>query len=114
MAGTMKKVDKIRQIVRLKQLMTRWKQISLRRRSLRSEPEETTPTTTESCVTPRRQPPSGFVFVYVGSERHRFAIHARFLNFPVFAGLLDVTEEEFGLRGNSGLVLPCHKYGKFS
>jgi SAUR family protein len=131
MAGTMKKVDKIRQIVRLKQLMTRWKQISLRRRSLRSEPEETTPTTTtEPCVTPRRQPPSGFVFVYVGSERHRFAIPARFLNFPVFAGLLDVTEEEFGLRGNGGLVLPCHvdffteivkrlhknenQYGKFS
>jgi SAUR family protein len=130
MAGTMKKVDKIRQIVRLKQLMTRWKQISLRRRSLRSEPEETTTTTTEPCVTPRRQPPSGFVFVYVGSERHRFAIPARFLNFPVFAGLLDVTEEEFGLRGNGGLVLPCHvdffteivkrlhknenKYGKFS
>lgn len=105
MAGTMKKVDKIRQIVRLKQLMTRWKQISLRRRSLRSEPDETT---TEPCVTPRRQPPSGFVFVYVGSERRRFAIPARFLNFPVFAGLLDVTEEEFGLRGNGGLVLPCH------
>ncbi|CAJ2676352.1 unnamed protein product [Trifolium pratense] len=131
MAGTMKKVDKIRQIVRLKQLMTRWKQISLSRRSFRAEPEETTTTTTSPCVTPRRQqPPSGFVFVYVGSERQRFTIPARFLNFPVFAGLLDVTEEEFGLRGNGGLVLPCHvdffteivkrlhknenKYGKFS
>ncbi|CAL5215031.1 unnamed protein product [Lathyrus oleraceus] len=101
MAGTMKKVDKIRQIVRLKQLMTRWKQLSLRRHSLRPEPEE-------PCLTPRRQPPSGFLFVYVGSERRRFAIPARFLNFPVFAGLLDATEEEFGLRGNGGLVLPCH------
>lgn len=105
MAGTLKKVDKIRQIVRLKQLMRRWKQISLRRGSLRSEPDETT---TEPSVIPRRQPPSGFVFVYVGLERHRFAIPARFLNFPVFAGLLDVTEEQFGLRGIGGLVLPCH------
>jgi len=50
----------------------------------------------------------GFVLVYVGLERHRFAIPVRFLNFPVFAGLLDVTEEEFGLWGNGGLVLPCH------
>ncbi|KAJ1438027.1 Small auxin-up RNA [Sesbania bispinosa] len=121
MAGAMKKVDKIRQIVRLKQLMMRWKHISLRRRSLPSEPEP--------CSAARR-PPSGFLFVYIGPERKRFAIPARFLNLPVFSGLLDETEEEFGLRGNGGLVLPCqvgffrhiikhlhkdeHKFGKLS
>ncbi|XP_027344219.1 indole-3-acetic acid-induced protein ARG7-like [Abrus precatorius] len=114
MASAMKKVDKIRQIVRLKQLMSRWKHISLRRR-----PDATT-----------RRPPPGFLFVYVGAERMRFAIPARFLNLPVFHGLLKQTEEEFGLRGNGGLLLPCqvpffshivnylhkdeHKYGKLS
>ncbi|KAG5030092.1 hypothetical protein AAZX31_05G207600 [Glycine max] len=118
MAGAMgMKVDKIRQIVRLKQLMTRWKHISLRRRSS-DEP---------SAV---RRPPSGFIFVYVGPERTRFAIPARFLNLALFEGLLKQTEEEFGLRGNGGLVLPCqvpffsnvvkylhkdeHKYGSLS
>ncbi|XP_057417757.1 auxin-responsive protein SAUR23-like [Lotus japonicus] len=90
MAGAMKKVDKIRQIVRLKQVMMRWKQISLRRHDS-SDP----------------RPPSGCLYVYVGHERQRFAIPARFLNLPVFAGLLDETEEEFGLRGSGGLILPC-------
>ncbi|KAG4999118.1 hypothetical protein AAZX31_08G028400 [Glycine max] len=118
MAGAMNmKVDKIRQIVRLKQLMTRWKHISLRRRS-DDEPSAA------------RRPPPGFIFVYVGTERTRFAIPARFLNLALFDGLLKQTEEEFGLRGNGGLVLPCqvalftnvvkylhkdeHKYGKLS
>ncbi|XP_061347678.1 auxin-induced protein X10A-like [Gastrolobium bilobum] len=120
MAGAMKNVDKIRQIVRLKQILIRWKHMSLRRRS--SEPKP--------CATTTRRPPSGFVFVYVGPERKRFSIPARFLNLPIFAGLLEETEEEFGLRGNCGLVLPCqvpfftdivkhlqkdeHKYGNFS
>ncbi|XP_004503541.2 protein SMALL AUXIN UP-REGULATED RNA 51-like [Cicer arietinum] len=106
MAGTTaKKTDKIRQIVRLKKLMTRWKLMSLRRGRgfLFCEPEQTEP-----CTFPKRPPPSGFLFVYVGPERQRFAMPARFINFPVFASLLDVTEEEFGLRGNGGLVLPCH------
>ncbi|KAK7399041.1 hypothetical protein VNO78_10216 [Psophocarpus tetragonolobus] len=112
-----KKVDKIRQIVRLKQLMTRWKHISLRRRS---------PDPSGGA----RRPPSGFIFVYVGPDRTRFAIPAHFLNLHVFDGLLKQTEEEFGLRGNGGLVLPCpvpffanvvkylhkdeHRYGKLS
>ncbi|KAK7251475.1 hypothetical protein RIF29_34713 [Crotalaria pallida] len=115
MAGAMKKVDKIRQIVRLKQLMTRWKQMSLRNRI-------------DTVSSPRA--PSGFLFVYVGQERKRFVIPARFLNLPIFASLLKETEEEFGFCCNGGLVLPCevgffnhvvkylnkdeNKFGKFS
>ncbi|RYR19761.1 hypothetical protein Ahy_B03g064650 isoform B [Arachis hypogaea] len=112
----MKKVDRIRQIVRLKQLMMRWRAISHRRHH-------------HHASSPRRAP-SGFVFVYVGQERKRFVIPARFLNLPVFAGLLKETEEVFGLRCSGGLLLPCevaffsnivkhlekdeHKYGKLS
>ncbi|XP_015955258.1 protein SMALL AUXIN UP-REGULATED RNA 51-like [Arachis duranensis] len=126
-AGAMKKVDRIRQIVRLKQLMMRWRVISHRRHhhhydssSLDSKP----------CTSSPRRAPSGFVFVYVGQERKRFVIPARFLNLPVFAGLLEETEEVFGLRCSGGLLLPCevaffsnivkhlekdeHKYGKLS
>lgn len=129
MAGAMKKVDKIRQIVHLKQLMMRWKTISLRRRTtLHHQPSFSDSVGSKPC-TPRRAP-SGFVFVYVGPERKRFVIPARFLNLPVFAGLLKETEEVFGLRCTGGLVLPCevpffgnmvkhlekdeHKYGKLS
>ncbi|RYR67012.1 hypothetical protein Ahy_A03g013233 isoform B [Arachis hypogaea] len=112
----MKKVDRIRQIVRLKQLMMRWRVISHRRHH-------------HHTSSPRRAP-SGFVFVYVGQERKRFVIPARFLNLPVFADLLEETEEVFGLRCSGGLLLPCevaffsnivkhlekdeHKYGKLS
>lgn len=132
MAGAMKKVDKIRQIVRLKQLMTRWKHMSLRGRTLyhHSESDTVSSEHNDKPTTPTRRAPSGFVFVYVGPERKRFAIPARFLNLPIFAGLLKETEEEFGFQSNGGLVLPCEagffndvvkhlqkdeqKYGKFS
>ncbi|MED6157611.1 hypothetical protein PIB30_024928 [Stylosanthes scabra] len=124
-AGAMKKVDKIRQIVRLKQLMMRWRAISHRRHRHDDDSIDSKP-----CVSSPRRAPSGFVFVYVGPERKRFVIPARFLNLPVFAGLLQETEEVFGLRCSGGLVLPCevaffsnivkhlqkdeHKYGKLS
>ncbi|KAE9614029.1 hypothetical protein Lal_00016425 [Lupinus albus] len=117
MAGAMKKVDKIRQMACLKDLLIRWKQTSLRRRILN-----------DAVSSPRA--PSGFLFVYVGTERKRFVIPTRFLNLPIFASLLKETEEEFGFRCSGGLVLPCEvgffndvveclhkdekKYGKFS
>ncbi|CAL0312547.1 unnamed protein product [Lupinus luteus] len=101
----------------LKDFLIRWKQISLRRRTLN-----------DAVSAPRA--PSGFLFVYVGTERKRFVIPTRFLNLPIFATLLKETEEEFGFRSNGGLVLPCEvgffnvvvkclrkdekKYGKFS
>lgn len=34
-------------------------------------------------------------------------IPARFVNLPVFVGLLKKAEEEFGFQSNGGLVLPC-------
>ncbi|KAE8125961.1 hypothetical protein FH972_020721 [Carpinus fangiana] len=98
MATTAKRVDKIRQIVRLKQVMQRWKHMSLRFR--------TDPSWSSDSGTTRRIPP-GYLAVYVGPERKRFVIPTRFLNLPVFVGLLARAEEEFGFQGNGGLVLPC-------
>ncbi|XP_057485867.1 protein SMALL AUXIN UP-REGULATED RNA 51-like [Actinidia eriantha] len=100
----MKKVDKITQIVRLKQLMQRWRHVSLNRRPVRSAP---TPTSNRTGSNRCRLTPSGFVAVYVGPGRRRFVIPTRFLNLPVFVALLDQAEEEFGLRSNGGLTLPC-------
>ncbi|KAF5787708.1 putative small auxin-up RNA [Helianthus annuus] len=78
----MKETNRIRKIVRLKQLVQRWR---------------------------RRIPPGGSFAVYVGDEHeHRqFVIPIRFINLPVFASLLNKAEEAFGFQTNSGLVLPC-------
>ncbi|MCD9642970.1 hypothetical protein HAX54_030068 [Datura stramonium] len=106
MASTIKKVHMITQIVRLKQVVKRWKDNSLRSRSVLSysssdsdEPAQT--------ASDRRRTPSGSLAVYVGPERRRFVIPTRFLNLPVFISLLDKAEEEFGFQPTGGLVLPC-------
>ncbi|KAI3711832.1 hypothetical protein L1987_70380 [Smallanthus sonchifolius] len=76
----MKSGNKISQIVRLKQVVQRWR---------------------------RRLPSAGYLAVYVGAERRRFVIPTRFLNLPVFVSLLNKAEEEFGFQTSGGLVLPC-------
>ncbi|EPS61002.1 hypothetical protein M569_13800, partial [Genlisea aurea] len=49
---------------------------------------------------------SGTVAVYVGTERARFVIPTRHLNYPVFLDLLNMAEEEYGFQVDGGLVLP--------
>ncbi|KAL8096743.1 hypothetical protein AgCh_037640 [Apium graveolens] len=85
MAFTIKNVNKIRQIVRLKLVMQRWKSMS---------------------VTAKRVP-SGSLGVYVGVERCRFVIPTRYLKLPLFVSLLEKAEEEYGFQSDGGLVLPC-------
>ncbi|KAK3000190.1 hypothetical protein RJ639_024280 [Escallonia herrerae] len=106
MASAMKRVNKITQIVRLKQVMQRWRTTSLRCRPLHfshssDDGSEDGPN--------RPRTPSGSLAVYAdaGAERRRFVIPTRFLNLPVFVDLLDKAEEEFGYQSNGGLVLPC-------
>ncbi|URE34478.1 Auxin responsive protein [Musa troglodytarum] len=89
----MKKVEKIRQIVQLKQVMRRWRALSLRRHGGEA-----------GSGRPVR---SGFLAVYVGPDRRRFVIPTRFLNLPVFAALLQRAEEEYGFPPAGGLALPC-------
>ncbi|XP_077236817.1 auxin-induced protein 6B-like [Tasmannia lanceolata] len=98
MASTIRKVEKIRQIVKLKHIMKRWKATSLRRGSN---------TDSDSDSSPARRIPAGFLAVYVGSEKRRFVIPTRYLNLPIFVSLLKKAEEEFGFHSQGGLVLPC-------
>ncbi|KAL0903349.1 hypothetical protein M5K25_027722 [Dendrobium thyrsiflorum] len=84
-------MEKIWQIVNLKRMMRRWR--ALIRRS------------SDASSHPTRQ---GYAAVYVGSDRRRFEIPARYLNLPVIAGLLEKAEEEFGgAQPSGGLSLPC-------
>ncbi|KAJ8564514.1 hypothetical protein K7X08_000974 [Anisodus acutangulus] len=89
----------ITQIVRLKQVVKRWKNRSVL--SYSSSDSDEPGSVHRGCT------PSGSLAVYVGHERRRFVIPTRFLYLPVFISLLDKAEEEFGFQPSGGLVLPC-------
>ncbi|KAL4571169.1 hypothetical protein LXL04_017920 [Taraxacum kok-saghyz] len=103
MASLVKKGNKISQIVRLKQVMQRWRRRCTNTYSFTSDSE----TETDDSRQRRRIPSPGSLAVYVGAERRRFVIPTRFLNFPVFVALLNKAEEEFGFQTTGGLVIPC-------
>ncbi|CAE6159141.1 unnamed protein product [Arabidopsis arenosa] len=54
--------------------------------------------------------PKGHVAVYVGEtyQMKRFVIPISYLNHPLFQGLLNLAEEEFGFdHPMGGLTIPC-------
>ncbi|GER57040.1 SAUR-like auxin-responsive protein family [Striga asiatica] len=85
--------SKIRHIVRIRQMLQRWRKKA-------------------ATAAARRAPadvPAGHVAVAVGSGRRRFVIRATYLNHPLFRKLLVRAEEEYGF-GNSGpLAIPCNE-----
>lgn len=103
MASPMKKGNKISQIVRLKQVMQRWRRRCISSDSFTSDSDSDIYASRQR----RRIPSAGSLAVYVGSERCRFVIPTRFLNMPVFVSLLNKAEEEFGFQTTGGLVIPC-------
>ncbi|XP_057533058.1 auxin-induced protein 10A5-like [Amaranthus tricolor] len=83
------KCNKIRHIVRLRQMLRRWRNKAVQRRI----PSDV---------------PSGHVAVTVGSNRRRFIVRTTFLNHPVFRKLLVQAEEEYGFTNQIGpLSIPC-------
>ncbi|TYH26343.1 hypothetical protein ES288_A03G244300v1 [Gossypium darwinii] len=55
--------------------------------------------------------PEGHIAVYVGeTNKSRFMIPISYLNHPLFEGLLNLAEEEFGFNYPTGsLTIPCSK-----
>ncbi|GFQ04075.1 auxin-induced protein 6b [Phtheirospermum japonicum] len=96
----------ISQVVRLKQVVQRWKTKSLTRRRTALCYSSSSSDSDETAGSNRRTP-SGSLAVYVGPKRTRFVIPTRFLNLPVFVALLQQAEEEFGFQTAGGLALPC-------
>ncbi|CAD6338443.1 unnamed protein product [Miscanthus lutarioriparius] len=90
--------NKIRDIVRLQQLLKKWKKLA---------------TVTPSAASGgkggggRSSVPRGFFAVYVGEEMRRFVIPTEYLGHWAFAELLREAEEEFGFRHEGGLRIPC-------
>lgn len=78
--------SKIRRIVRLRQMLLRWR---------------TKARMASSDV------PAGHVAVCVGPNKRRFVVRASYLNHPIFKKLLVQAEEEYGFCNHGPLAIPC-------
>ncbi|XP_047963908.1 auxin-responsive protein SAUR50-like [Salvia hispanica] len=82
--------SKIRHIVRIRQMLRRWRK--------------------KAAMAGRRPPcdvPAGHVAVSVGPTCKRFVIRATHLNHPILRKLLARAEEEFGFSNTGPLAIPC-------
>lgn len=82
---------KIHNIVRLRQILRRWRKKA-------------------AAATSRRIPsdvPAGHVAVNVGASCKRFVVRATYLNHPLFKKLLVLAEEEYGFTNTGPLAIPC-------
>ncbi|GKU90074.1 hypothetical protein SLEP1_g4119 [Rubroshorea leprosula] len=84
------KCSKIRYIVRLRQMLRRWRNKA--RMSASRIPSDV---------------PAGYVAVCVGTSCRRFVVRATYLNHPVFKNLLIQAEEEYGFNNQGPLAIPC-------
>ncbi|XP_027368189.1 auxin-induced protein 6B-like [Abrus precatorius] len=84
------KCSKIRHIVRLRQMLRRWRNKA--RMSANRAPSDV---------------PAGHVAVCVGSNYTRFVVRASYLNHPLFKKLLLEAEEEYGFANHGPLAIPC-------
>ncbi|KAK9705668.1 hypothetical protein RND81_07G074800 [Saponaria officinalis] len=125
------KISGIRQIVKLKEIIHKWQNITLSKRSndnLNQQQYEHVGISTsvskrlkesisvcdsdeEGCHSPEPPPDvlKGFLAVYVGEEipRRRFIIPTKYLSHHLFKVLLEKAEEEFGFDHDGGLTIPC-------
>ncbi|XP_023525874.1 auxin-induced protein 6B-like [Cucurbita pepo subsp. pepo] len=90
MTAGLGKCSKIRHIVRLRQMLRRWRN--------------------KARISANRIPsdvPAGHVAVCVGTSCRRFVVRATYLNHPVFKKLLVEAEEEYGFSNSGPLAIPC-------
>ncbi|KAF6139153.1 hypothetical protein GIB67_002415 [Kingdonia uniflora] len=87
------KCSKIRHIVRLRQLLRRWRVKAAFAAKLSGRiPSDV---------------PAGHVAVFVGTTCKRFVFRTTYLNHPVFKKLLVQAEEEYGFANSGPLTIPC-------
>ncbi|CAM0909718.1 unnamed protein product [Alopecurus aequalis] len=87
--------NKIRDIVRLQQLLKRWKRMAV------------APGGGKNSKNGGGVVPKGSFAVYVGEEMRRFVIPTEYLGHWAFEALLREAEEEFGFRHEGALRIPC-------
>ncbi|KAG8074737.1 hypothetical protein GUJ93_ZPchr0006g41386 [Zizania palustris] len=92
--------NKIRDIVRLQQLLKKWKKLAV-----------ASGKSSNGCGGGKSgsggSVPKGSFAVYVGDEMRRFVIPTEYLGHWAFEELLREAEEEFGFRHEGALRIPC-------
>ncbi|MQL95323.1 hypothetical protein Taro_027989 [Colocasia esculenta] len=93
MTGVLGKCCRIRHIVRLRQMLRRWRaRAACSAAAARAIPADV---------------PAGHVAVCVGSKSRRFVVRAAHLNHPAFRRMLAQAEEEYGFAQPGPLTIPC-------
>ncbi|KAI8021317.1 Auxin-responsive protein SAUR50 [Camellia lanceoleosa] len=85
------KYNQIRHIVRIRQMLRRWRKKAA----------------AAAAGSSRSDVPAGHVAICVGRSNKRFVVRATYLNHPTFKNLLVQAEEEYGFTNQGPLVLPC-------
>jgi SAUR family protein len=124
-----KKSNKITEIVRMQQMLKKWRKLSVTPKDSSSAATAgngsgnaaggeskakkflkrtlsftESPAAASGCPPP---PPKGHLAVSVGPEMQRFVIPTEYLKHRAFAALLQEAEEEFGFQQEGVLRIPC-------
>ncbi|EOY26271.1 SAUR-like auxin-responsive protein family, putative [Theobroma cacao] len=117
-----KRSNKIREIVRLQQILKKWKKLANAPKNISgsSSSQLTTSGSSKSIRFLKRTlsftdvsaasadaVPKGFLAVCVGKELKRFVIPTEYLGHQAFGVLLRKAEEEFGFQQEGVLKIPC-------
>ncbi|KAG5137379.1 hypothetical protein JHK82_022110 [Glycine max] len=110
-----KKCNKIREVVRLQQILKKWKKVATASNNNNSSGSKgikflkRTLSFTDVSSTNTNQDivPKGFLAVCVGKELKRFIIPTDYLRHQAFEMLLQEAEEEFGFQQEGVLKIPC-------
>ncbi|XP_004501217.1 auxin-responsive protein SAUR72-like [Cicer arietinum] len=116
-----KKPNKIREIVRLQQILKKWRRIANASKTSRSNNSSSSSTSKgikflkrTLSMSERDQGggssnvvPKGYLAVCVGVDLNRFVIPTEYLGHQAFHILLRETEEEFGFEQTGVLRIPC-------
>ncbi|PIN23893.1 hypothetical protein CDL12_03404 [Handroanthus impetiginosus] len=119
-----RKSDKIRDIVRLQQILKKWKKVATNNKSTSTSTSGSTSSgksirflkktlsfseTSSSGLgnNTNGAVPKGYIAVCVGKELKRFVIPTEYLSHRLFGILLREAEEEFGFQQEGVLKFPC-------
>lgn len=93
--GIVGKYNKIRHIVRIRQMLQQWR----RKAAISSARRTGVPADV----------PAGHVAICVGNSCTRFVVRTTYLNHPIFKKLLAQAEEEYGFAHQGPLAIPCNE-----
>ncbi|XP_057769321.1 auxin-responsive protein SAUR71-like [Salvia miltiorrhiza] len=122
MDSSSRKSNKIRDIVRLQQILKKWKKAANSNKSNAASSTSKSSSSNKSIKFLKKTlsfsessssslangaVPKGFVAVCVGTELKRFVIPTEYLSHQMFGILLREAEEEFGFQQEGVLRFPC-------